>query len=282
MIPLTPRLEEYRERFLEYVAGFKHGNVEDVNLIALKRDHTLCVFDNAGEILATHPFSEEFVETTLLGALFHDVGRFIQYAQYKTFLDRESKNHGVLGATVLGSSLLNGAPVEQKRKVRAIVAMHNRKFTPRGISGELKQMTRVVRDADKIDILRVMTEHFTQEKVGKPVVVLHAEAHPTAYTPELYDAAWNAERGDYNKLRYENDFKLLLVGWVYDLRYAASYRLFKERALLEGVFGCLPETEAMEALKERMLAARDDLLVAYEAAEAGGIFGKKIPAKAGI
>ena len=34
-------------------------------------------------------------------ALFHDVGRFPQYARYKTFRDSISTNHAALGASVL-------------------------------------------------------------------------------------------------------------------------------------------------------------------------------------
>ena len=191
------------------------------------------MLENAMEILDGMQTEGKIRDLTLLVALFHDVGRFHQYLTYKTFLDSVSLNHGVLGSKILGTTdLLQGLSPEERQMMRASVCLHNRKILPTHISPMLRFMTRVVRDADKIDIIRVMLEHFSAPE-GHPVVVLHVKNEPDSFTDSVYEDVWHARRGDYRKLKFVNDFKLMLCGWVHDLNFAPSRNILIRRGLLE-------------------------------------------------
>jgi len=58
--------------------------------------------------------------------LFHDIGRFPQYAKYKTFRDNISVNHGVLGAeTLIEKNILEKLAGEEQEIIIQAVKFHN-------------------------------------------------------------------------------------------------------------------------------------------------------------
>ena len=87
--------------FADYVSGF-YANDPDYDLpITLKEAHTarVCqVITMLGKELELSGQDMLLAETM---ALFHDVGRFKQYAVYGTFNDRASENHADLGVQQL-------------------------------------------------------------------------------------------------------------------------------------------------------------------------------------
>src|SRR5512140_2415439 len=65
-------------------------------------------------------------------ALFHDVGRFPQYAKYKTFRDSISVNHGLLGAeTLVENRVLQNLSEDEQELVIESVKFHNAFSVPK-------------------------------------------------------------------------------------------------------------------------------------------------------
>jgi len=247
--------------FLAFVAGFQLEDAgpqdeREPTPVDVKREHSLQVLENARAILLGLDLSPGMERLGLLAALFHDVGRFPQYQRFKTFHDPSSLNHGLLGSRTLapaplGSGLLDALPFTERSLVRGAVAMHNRCSLPAGISPQLRILTEVVRDADKLDIMRVMIRHFSNENKN-PVITLHVAPHPENFTQQIYEGVYNGTQGDYRAMRWTNDFKLLLVGWAHNLAFAPSRRLLKKRRLLEQLFALLPDNTAMRALQQQV------------------------------
>ncbi len=94
-------------------------------------------------------------------ALFHDLGRFPQYARFKTFNDRVSVNHGMLGAQVLENEkvLLHLDEKEQELIIKA-VKFHNAFSIPQNEKEEIVFFLKLIRDADKLDIWRVFLDYY--------------------------------------------------------------------------------------------------------------------------
>jgi hypothetical protein len=85
--------------FSDYCSSFYSPDIEDQKNISLKEHHTERVCENIVEIskrLSLDGHSTMLAEAI---ALFHDIGRFPQYARYKTFRDSVSVNHGLLTDT---------------------------------------------------------------------------------------------------------------------------------------------------------------------------------------
>jgi len=94
-------------------------------------------------------------------ALFHDIGRFEQLKVFGSFDDRISVDHAKLGLKVLNSSgvFCDLARSERRLLCRAIW-LHNKYEIPETERGDAVLFSRLIRDADKLDILGVINEHF--------------------------------------------------------------------------------------------------------------------------
>ncbi len=161
------------EAFLDYTAQYDPSDVK----IRLKIDHTLRVaklseriakslkaedHKNAGEGMEPDPAFAWFL------GLLHDIGRFEQVKRYGTFVDRKSVDHAELGADLLFSEgLLLRFPAEgfmesvsgdwQEIAEKAI-RLHNKLAIPGDLDQKTALYCNILRDADKCDIFRVLTE----------------------------------------------------------------------------------------------------------------------------
>ncbi len=246
---LTPHIAWFEQ----YVHGFLSGNAEDDHLITLKKQHSLNVLSEAQAISASLDLPETLAAAVHLGALYHDLGRFNQYRLYKTFRDDISQNHAFLGVRALRASQgMPGLDAATTALVRGCVVLHNRRAVPARLAPDLATAVSIVRDSDKLDIVRIMLEYMRPGGSRSDVVTLHVADEPDRYTPELVDEISQGRIGDYAKMRYVNDFNLLLVSWVYDLNFPAARRAYLERGHVEELFGLLPKTPELTRLKNRI------------------------------
>jgi hypothetical protein len=184
-----------------------------------------------------------------LAALLHDVGRFPQYARYRTFHDQMSVNHAYQGVLTLKQhQVLKDLPDSAGKLVLGAVALHNRRVLPQGLPPDLRCITQVVRDADKLDIFGVMLAHFKPTEPHNKVVNLELKPHRDNYTPAILARVYSREMVNYQDMVWVNDFKLLLCSWIYDLNYRVSRGIVKERGYLEKLLGYLPSTPEFSRL----------------------------------
>jgi hypothetical protein len=117
---------------------------------------------------------------------------------------------------------------ETRRLVLAAVSLHNRFGLPRWLPGDLLLVTKVVRDSDKLDILRIMAEHLSGPKPYCPTVILNLPDSPELYSQAVIDAAVAGRSASYADLRSVNDFCLLLGTWFFDMNFPSSRNRFVE------------------------------------------------------
>jgi hypothetical protein len=249
-------LNQHIKWFENYSEGFSQGSVEDRKNIAIKRDHSVRVLDNAAEISASLKLDCTLAQLTHLAALFHDVGRFPQYERFRTFNDRNSANHAALSVDVLRETdALSKLAKEHRRLVLGAIFLHNRRSVPTRLPFKLDMMTRIVRDADKLDIFPVLISHFLPNSRVNGVVTLDLKPHPTAYTESIFFNVRSGSIGKYEEMVWINDLKLLLCGWVYDLNFPASRKIVLQEGYLDTIFGSLPGNPEFIALREQLKGA---------------------------
>ena len=185
-LPAGHDFGKYEKWFREYTREFLWGSEFDVANVQLKIDHTMRVMEFARQIAAAKNRGAGLTKLAELAALFHDLGRFPQYARYRTFHDQMSVNHAYQGVVTLKEHrVLEDLPGAVRRLVLGAVALHNRRFLPQGLPKELRDLTKILRDADKLDIFQVMLAHFKPGVKHNKVVNLELKPHPDNYTPEL-------------------------------------------------------------------------------------------------
>ncbi|MDL2306789.1 HD domain-containing protein [Desulfovibrio sp. OttesenSCG-928-C06] len=195
----------------------------------------------------------------LLAALYHDLGRFEQLKRYNTFRDADSINHAELGAQLLlelksgnAPRFMPGEPEKSRALVREAVLAHNRFALSPEMEPHLAAISHAVRDADKLDILRVMAAELAPGKTPDPTVVLGLADEPDKCTQAVIDAVQESSQVKYSEMRYVNDFRLLLCSWLDNIAYPASLRILAKNGHLESIVDGLPHTPQTEELIHRV------------------------------
>lgn len=248
-----PLVQSVLERFHAYARGFL-GNEEGDFAYSLKIRHTDEVSSLADAICKEEILPEHVKLAARLAAVLHDVGRFPQYRQFRSFRDRETANHALLSVRhLLRENMLEGVPAGIRKLVLGAVFLHNVRELPTGLPSDLLQTVRIVRDADKLDIMRVMVKHFTQEGPEHAEVSLAAKPSPTEYTPEVYDLVMARQASDYRMIVWHNDFKLMILGWMYDFNFRSSLALLRSLGHYLRLFDLLPDCPPIHVLRDQLL-----------------------------
>jgi len=229
--------------FDRYVEPYLVTDAEGVKNIQLKIEHTRKVCAVMGLLSAGENLSENDSLIASATALLHDIGRFPQYRRWRTFLDSASDNHARLAIDVIrDENILAGIEPAEQILIEEAVRFHNMLAPPARIQSPTRQYINLIRDADKLDIWRVFVE----------LLGLPPEERPSAATLGLNDlpgavsgqciAALNARSiVPLDTISCFNDFKLLQISWVYDLTYATSRRILRERGYIPALAATLPE-----------------------------------------
>lgn len=248
---LNRNIEWFKDYFEKFAGGEKP---EDRANLAIKKEHSLRVLANAVKISAALELEDDLAAIVHLAALFHDVGRFTQYKRFRTFNDRRSANHASLSVEVLKKTdALSELTGEDRRMVLGAIALHNRKFIPNALPPRLNLITRIVRDADKLDIFPVLIAHFSPDFPANGVVTLDLKPHPSAYAEKIFAKVRSRETGKYEDMVWINDLKLLLCSWVYDLNFPVSRAIVLREGYLDSIFESLPSEPKFITLKQQLV-----------------------------
>ena len=244
--------------FRSYAAHKTAQEKGDTSPMNLKLRHSLNVLENARRIVEGEKFDAATARLCLLSALYHDVGRFEQYLRYHTFRDRESCNHGLMGVRILkAQGCLEQEPPETRKLVMAAVGMHNRFALPASTPPTVALITNVVRDADKLDILRIMDEHLGGPAPYNPTVVLQQPDDPTIASEAVLRAVFEHRVAAYAALRCVNDFRLLLGTWFFDLHFATCRRKFLHDGYADNLLRRMPDSVPQAAARDHLLTLLD-------------------------
>lgn len=244
---------EFEQRFRDHVAAFFNADADNDFHIELKLLHSLRVYELARRIVQEERIPAPVAEVALISALFHDTGRFIQYQRHRSFHDPSTENHARLGIrALLSTNLLEGLTSDARRTVLGAVFLHNVRTLPPNLREPLSTVVKVVRDSDKLDIVPVVLKHLDASAEGSSVVTLGIKSHPTNYTRSIYEQVLAGESAKYEEMRWAHDFRLLVLGWLYDLNFPTSMRLYVQRGYLETLFAALPDDEPMRALRRKI------------------------------
>ena len=232
-----------RAWFSDYVQTFQSGNPEHDRNIDLKDEHTRRVCTEILDIGRSLRLNPEELCLAEIIALFHDVGRFEQYARYGTFSDHRSENHAELGVKILRKhDVLEGLKQSERELILRVISYHNRPDLPEKETKECLFFTKLLRDADKVDIWRVVTDYY-QRKNGLRNATIELGLPDT---PEISDEAYaDLMAGRIVKIhsiKTLNDFKVLQMALIYDVNFPRTFQIIRERGFMEMIRDALPQS----------------------------------------
>ena len=246
------QVEELKRWFEAYSSSF-FGSDDFVNRhLQMKREHTRRTCEgilHLAKELSLKGNETRIAETV---ALLHDIGRFPQFVAFRTYNDAKSINHCALGIDVLRrEGVLKSLDEQERLWVETAIAHHGQKTLPENLNGPALLFLKLIRDADKLDIFRIVIQRYRsyQEDPGGTLLELPDEPE---ISPEVLDAVLNRRLIDYGDLHTFNDFKLCQIGWVYDMNFPASLEKLESGKILDEMFSFLPQSPEIAEVRRRI------------------------------
>ena len=132
--------------------------------VALKIEHSFKVCEIAEQIAASLKLPDEDIELAWFMGLLHDIGRFEQLRRFGTFYDAKSIDHAELSADILfvdgfiKNFDVTGLPEDWAALTELAIRAHNKLTIPEDLTEREALFANLLRDADKVDIFRVIAE----------------------------------------------------------------------------------------------------------------------------
>ncbi len=230
--------------FNSYYNSFSDLTVLQKKNFEIKKNHSIRVANISLLISEQLKLSTEETKTAFLIGLLHDIGRFKQLIEYNTFNDNISVDHAKLGI----ETLIEVNPFEILRfhneevLIKAI-SNHNKFKIEQGLNDEELFHTKLIRDADKLDILKVLTDYYSN-KNGKANHTLTWELEKgTSVSKEVAKETLEGKLVTRNKIKSEIDVKIMQLSWIYDINFIQSFELLMKNRYLEIIYDTLPKND---------------------------------------
>lgn len=186
-----------------------------------KYHHTFRVMNYASDIAKSLKLSEEEIEVAKLTGLLHDISRFKQYTEYHTYHDSKSFDHGDMAYTILKTDnfIDKFTNVEDyKQIILFAVKNHNKKTIEKGTEQQIK-FAKIVRDADKLDILLEQCNTITENNLKLKEALIE-----NLYKKSLCNN---------NEIKNDVDAIIRSLSFIFDLNFKYSFEFIINNKIIE-------------------------------------------------
>lgn len=216
-------LQMAKQNFNEYVKKY------DLNMSSIERKyhHSYRVASISKLIAEDLEFDKEEIELAILIGLLHDIARFEQWTRYETYIDSKSIDHADFGVQILKENNFLRDFIENDKYdniVLTAIKNHNKFKVEDGIDEYTLKFCKLIRDADKIDILYLATSNYYNDEQ------LRLEIQNSKITDEYYmQISNNKVILRTNTKKYPLDRVLNQISFIYDLNYNYSKKYIYEK-----------------------------------------------------
>ena len=223
-------MKEIIEKFETYVHEFDLTNFD----LERKYRHSYRVMKLIEQLARSLKLSEEDVTLACIIGILHDIGRFEQLKETDSYDDSKFE-HADFGVHYLKKSHFLEqchVPDAWHSIIFTAIQLHNKYQIPEHLDEKTLLFTKLIRDADKIDILRLALEknHESTGEIRKQVI------------DEFYQKKQIHILPDFSK----KEFVLVRLGFFYDLNFRKSFELVKEDDFLNKYYKRLNRPEELK------------------------------------
>ena len=214
---MSINIEKAQSEFLKYTEDY---DLNDEHIKA-KQQHSLRVMEISKKIAEGLRLSREEIELATIIGLLHDIARFEQYTIYGTFKDIESIDHGDFGAQILEKDIRNYIETKEYDEIIIkAVKNHNKFEIEEGLTEKKLLFAKIIRDADKIDILYQSVVRFwagTEQEVENSLI-----------SEDVIEAVKNLSQVKRRKGQTPLDNIISVIAFIFDLNFKSSFQILKE------------------------------------------------------
>lgn len=254
---MTINREKVLNAFEAYVENY---NKKDEK-VRLKIEHTYRVSELCEKIARSLKLCKEDVELAWLLGMLHDVGRFEQLRQYGTFIDAQSIDHALFGAEILfdGGKIRDYLEdTSEDKLIRSAVAYHSAYRLPEELDERTRMFCQILRDGDKVDILKVNVD-FPLEEIYN---VSTAELRSCEVTKEVMDAFFEEHAVLRSLKKTPVDNVVGHISLIYEIVFPESVRITVKQGYLDKLMEFRSENpktmEQFEQIRKKMKKYQKD------------------------
>ena len=231
-------VESIKQKYDKYINQYDMTNPR----IALKAAHIYRTAEVAKELAQSLGLDIINVDLAYIIGLFHDIGRFEQLKRYNTFDDSKSINHGECGADILFKEGFIREFIKDSKYDKIIkksIINHNKdvKKIIDIIDNDELLHTKIIRDADKIDIYKVLLEEdidtlYEKEDISNDVI-----------TDEIYQEVINNKTITYKNIKTPLDILVSQLIYIYDINFPYSLTIINENKYIDKLYNRIKVTD---------------------------------------
>jgi hypothetical protein len=228
----------------DYMTSFNNPDQAVQYNFMLKREHINRVVGYSEVLTRDLELSDEMTKAAQLTAMLHDIGRFEQFGQFKTYNDSISFDHAQKAVDLIEeNSWLAYLTDDVQQIIKKAILYHNKISIPKGESEPVLLLSKIIRDADKTDILDIaIREYSLPIKSQNNFFSLELENKPT-FSKKVTNAIIAGKIADKKDLKTVNDFKLMLMSYVFDINFKKTFITINKKQYLKQLFDTLPKSD---------------------------------------
>lgn len=249
-------LKEAHQWMNDYMKSFYCDDQDIMFGIQMKEKHTGYVTAHAKALAEHLQLPEHDVQLAELMGLMHDVGRFRQWQLYQTFVDANSEDHADLGVkTIVDLPFYQLLEEDDQELLLFAIKNHNKKEIAPAPSKLHLLFAKLLRDADKLDIFRVLAPYLQvnpdveneSETLKRFMKGPNGEAtgEVGSFAPGFLDSFVEGRQVDYTMIQTNEDRKLVRLMWVYDVNFAWTLTRIKDKGYIDAIIANMPTGEKM-------------------------------------
>lgn len=220
-------LKKAIDEFENYANGYNLG------IIGLSRkQHSIRVMKISEEIARNIGMNEEEINLAKLIGLLHDVARFEQWKNFKTFNDKKSRDHGDWGIEILWTDNYIRKFIEEDKYDKIIkyaIKNHNKYQIEEGLNETELLYSKIIRDADKIDILyESVTEFWNDEKEKQQI-------EQSYISKKVYEDFMNKKLINKNDRETRLDNVICQIAFIHGFNFKISMDMVKKEKYVEKI-----------------------------------------------
>ena len=219
-------LEKAKREFIKYTNNY---DLNDSH-ITRKISHSLRVMEVSRKIAENLSLTQEQIDLATLIGLLHDIARFEQRKRYGTYFDKKSIDHGDFAIELLEENnfIRNFIEDDKYDKIIKVAIKNHNKYEIEQLDDEEELLqSKIIKDADKIDIFYQLAYQFAKNKDN----IENSEISED-YIKQLKQEKCilrNIEESAIDEL-------VLITSFIYDIHFDSSLKLIKEENYIEKMF----------------------------------------------
>ena len=211
-------LEKARQEFRNYTNNYDTTDFD----IRRKIYHSFRVENYARMLTENTNLDPDLAD--LIGLL-HDIGRFEQLAKYHTYNDSISIDHADFGVEILSkNNYIDEYTNQDYDIILTAIENHNKFAIDTNVTGDALIYSKLIRDADKIDILDLVRIESSTDSLGFDRL---AEIRNSKISDPVYRSFISGEPVRKTDMKTPADEIFCELAYLYDINFTKSFEFIK-------------------------------------------------------